>query len=224
MTQQDINILIVEDNIIAALDMKFSLEKEDFSITSIEKTLDGVKKGIKTNSPNIAIVDINLGDEECGIQIGEYLNSIDIPIIYSTAYSDMQTIHKALPTNPVCYLIKPINVEELRSNIFLGIHKNSKLKSNSNVIQINSHYNFDTRVGKLFYHDQLIPLSKMELKLVKALLQSEDDVVLFHDMEYHLWKNKPIKNSALRTLIYRLRKKLPINLVQTVPNIGFSFT
>ena len=63
----------------------------------------------------------------------------------------------------------------------------------------------------------------MEIKLVKILLSSKDDVVLFEDIEYHLWKNKPIKNSALRTIVYRLRKKLPDELIQTVPNLGFSF-
>lgn len=221
--KQQTNLLIVEDNTIAALDMKHSLEKENFFITSIEKTLKGVKESIKKNIPDIAVVDIHLGENENGIAIGEYLDSIDIPIIYSTSYSDIETIQKALQTDPVCYLVKPINLDELKSNIYLGIYKNSRYKLNSSIQQINIHYRFDTRLNKLFYYEDPINLSKMELKLIKILLNSEEKVVLFQDMEYLLWKNKPIKNSALRTIIYRLRKKLPVNLIETIPNIGFSF-
>ena len=216
------HILIIEDNTIAALDLKLSLEKEDHKVTSIEKSLNGVKKSIKNTFPDIAIVDINLGTKENGIEIGKYLNTVEVPIIYSTSYSDTETINKALETEPVCYLVKPINIQELISNITLGLYK-TKFKINSQVEDINKHYSFDSRLNKLMYYGKPIALSKMEVKLVKILLTSKDDLVLFEDIEYHLWKNKPIKNSALRTIVYRLRKKLPVELVQTVPNLGFSF-
>ena len=216
------HILIVEDNTIAALDLKHSLEKEDHTITSVEKSFNGVKKSIKVTFPDIAIVDINLGSKENGIEIGHYLNSVEIPVIYSTSYSDTKTINKALETEPVCYLVKPINVQELISNITLGLYKR-KFKITSQVETINSNYSFDSRLNKLLYKGQAIALSKMEIKFIKTILTSKDEVILFEDIEYNLWKNKPIKNSALRTIVYRLRKKLPTELIQTVPNLGFSF-
>lgn len=216
------HILIVEDNKIVALDLRHSLENEGHLITSIEKSFNGVKKSIKTTFPDIAIIDINLGSKENGIEIGKYLHKYEIPIIYSTSYSDTETINKALETDPVCYLVKPINLQELLSNITLGLYKR-KFKLNSQVELINKDYSFDSRLNKLLYQGTPIPLSKMEVKLVKIILTSKDDVALFEDIEYHLWKNKPIKSSALRTIVYRLRRKLPVELVQTVPNLGFSF-
>ena len=215
------HILLVEDNTITALDLKISLEKDNFKITSIEKTLNGAKRSIKNTFPDLAIIDINLGGKENGIEIGHYLNSMEIPIIYTTSYSDTSTIKKALKTEPVCYLVKPINTQELISNITLGLYK-TKFKLSAQVENINLHYSFDSRLNKLLYYGKPIALSKMEIKLLKILLTSKGEVALFEDIEYHLWKNKPIRNSALRTIVYRLRKKLPIELVQTVPNLGFS--
>jgi len=216
------HILIVEDNTISALDLKHSLEKEEYKITSVEKSLNGVKRSIKKVFPDIAIVDINLGSKENGIEIGQYLSNIEIPMIYSTSYSDIETINKALDTEPVCYLVKPINIQELISNITLGLYKR-KFKIHAEIEIINEYYSFDSRLNKLLYNGKAIALSKMEIKFIKTILSSKDDVVLFEDIEYHLWKNKPIKNSALRTIVYRLRKKLPEELIQTVPNLGFSF-
>jgi len=216
------HILIVEDNSIAALELKHSLEQKEFQITSTEKTLKGVKKSIKTTFPDIAIVDINLGSKENGIEIGSYLNNHEIPIIYSTSYSDTNTINKALESEPICYLVKPINMQELISNIILGLYK-KKFKVSSQRETINSHYSFDSRLNKLLYEGKPLSLSKMEIKLIKVILSFEDEIVLFEDIEYYLWKNKPIKNSALRTIVYRLRKKLPAELIQTVPSLGFSF-
>jgi len=226
MENNNIHILIVEDESITALDMKFSLEREHYNVTSIEKTLSGVKKSIKKSYPNIAIVDINLDNKaehnDDGITIGHYLNSLDIPIIYLTSYTDTFTIKKALETDPICYLIKPTNIKELISNIILGIYKiNTRI--NSQLEKINRYYSFDVRLNKLLYNGMPIPLSKMELKFLKILLYSKEELVLIEDIEYHLWKNKPIKNSALRTIVYRIRKKLPRELIQTIPHLGFSF-
>lgn len=220
MENHKIDILIVEDNTITALDLKMSLEMKKYKITSVEKTLRGVKKSIKVKLPKLAIVDINLGGGENGIKIGEYLTNQNIPIIYSTSYSDNKTINKALETDPICYLIKPINLQELICNITLTIYKTYTLHPPT--VQLNSDYSFDNRSNKLFYHQTPIFLSKMELKLLRLLIASKGGVVLIENLEYHLWKSKSVKESTLRTIVYRLRKKLPKELIKTVSGLGFS--
>jgi DNA-binding response OmpR family regulator len=221
MDTQSIQVLLVEDNIVVALDMKRSLEKESFYITSIAKSFSKVKQNIAITRPDVAIVDINLGSKENGIEIGKYLKNNDIPIIYSTSYSDTDTISRALETDPVCYLIKPFNIEELKSNIILGVYKNSKYRLSEPNLKINDEYEYDYRINELKYKGDIIVLSKTEKKLFKVLLEANKEVVFFKDLEDRVWKNKPIKDSTLRTIVYRLRKKLPTRLVETVPNIGF---
>lgn len=221
MKNQPIHILIIEDNVVVALDMKRSLEKESFYITSVAKTLNKVKQSISKVRPDIALVDINLGLKENGLEIGSFLKSNDIPIIYATSYSDTETIKKALETDPICYLIKPLNFEELKSNIILGVYKNSKHRLIQSNLEINEDYLYDYRLNELKYKDKIIILSKTEKKLLKVLIEADKEVVLFKDLEYKVWKTKPIKDSTLRTIVYRLRKRLPTHLIETVPNLGF---
>lgn len=210
-------VLLIEDNAITALHMKRDLEATKQYEVLIASKFYKVKNILQEKKPHIAVVDINLGKDEDGIVIGEYLNNHMIPIIYSTAYSDSRTIERALHTKPLCYLTKPFNITELRSNIFLGIHKTYK-KLN---IQINSDYSFDNDKNILYYQKSKIPLSKKEIKVLKVLLEFRNEVVLFNEIEEQIWSNQSIKDSTLRTLIYRLRSKINPDLIQTVPNFGF---
>lgn len=210
-------VLLIEDNAITALHMKRDLEATKQYEVLIASKFYKVKNILQEQKPHIAVVDINLGKDEDGIVIGEYLNNNMIPIIYSTAYSDSRTIERALYTQPLCYLIKPFNTDELISNIFLGIHKTYKKRN----IQINRDYSFDNDKNILYYQKSKIPLSKKEIKVLKVLLEFKNEVVLFNDIEEQIWSNQSIKDSTLRTLIYRLRSKINPDLIQTVPNFGF---
>lgn len=214
------NILIVEDNIIIALDMKRSLENIGFIITDIVTKLSKVSNSIKKNKPDVAIIDINLHGNQHGIEIGKYLLQCNIPFIYLTSYSDNETINTALETNPICYLIKPYHIKELRSNILLGIYKFEQSYRNKE-INIGSDYFYDFRIKKLFYENQIIPLTKNETIIIEILIEAEGKIVFMKELESKVWKDKFIKESTLRTLIYRLRLKLPKDLIQTIPNIGF---
>lgn len=217
MDQDFYKVLLIEDNAIVALDMKKALETSKKYEVVVANKFYKVKNILQEQKPHIAVVDINLGEHEDGIVIGEYLNNHMIPIIYSTAYSDSKTIERALFTKPLCYLIKPFNIEELKSNIFLGIHKTYK----KNNIKLDNDYSFDTNKNILYYQESKIALTKKEIRVLKILLEFKNKVVLVNDIEEQIWNNHPIKDSTLRTLIYRLRSKINPDLIQTIPNFGF---
>ncbi len=69
-------------------------------------------------------MDINLKNSKDGIETAKEIQKIEnIPIIYLTAYSDENTIERAIKTNPISYLLKPFKREELKSTILLGLYK-----------------------------------------------------------------------------------------------------
>jgi DNA-binding response OmpR family regulator len=220
ITKYNYNILIVEDNTIIALDMKKSLEKIGFTITDIVSKLSKVSHSITNTMPDVAIVDINLHGNLEGIEIGRYLAKLDIPFMYVTAYSDSEIIKSALETNPICYLIKPLNIEELKSNLLLGIYK-SQQSTHNKKINIGLSYIYDFTFNTLSYENQIIPLTNKETIILKSLLNAKGEIVVIKELESQLWKDKILKESALRTLIYRMRLKLPKNFIQTIPNVGF---
>lgn len=124
-------IMIVEDEPIIARDIKNNLEQSGYTIPSIaSSSIDAISK-IKKSRPDLILMDIKLNEKTDGIDLVELINDkFEIPVIYLTAYSDKQTLDRALQTTPYGYLIKPINIYELQSTIetALRISKQSNQK------------------------------------------------------------------------------------------------
>lgn len=217
-------ILIVEDEPIIALDLKRTIEKLDFEVTNTATCYNTALNSVRVNKPDIILMDINLGKKgKDGIETTKKIQKISkIPIIYITGSTDLETLNRAIKTNPVSYITKPFKREDLKSNILLGLYKSKKNPNfeNKGLHDLSLGYFFDMNINKLFFQDFPINLSKKETLLLKILVEAKGELVLFEDLEYQLWPAKTVSASTLRTLIYRLRTKLEYKLIDTVQRIG----
>ncbi|RXJ91847.1 DNA-binding response regulator [Arcobacter sp. CECT 8983] len=221
-------VLIVEDETIVALEIKKVLEKLDFIVTDMATDYGSALKSVKDNKPDIILMDIDLRDDKDGIDVAKQIQKTsNIPIIYTTAYSDEKTLNRAIETNPVTYLIKPFKRDELKSNILLGIYKSKNAvvpKIDKSLMRLGFDYYFDKEKDKLYYKDMFIKLGLKERQLLRILIRANGAVVTFEDLEYKIWHNHTISASTLRTLIYRLRSKLHYDLIETISNVGCRIT
>lgn len=211
-------ILIVEDNTIAALDLKRSLQRLDFEITQVVDSYEGAMESIERNIPDLVMMDIYLEKEKSGIEIAKDINGKrNIPVLYLSAYSDDETMQKAFETNPVGYLVKPYKTEELKTTISLALYKIERLED-KNIEYDHTHigcgYYFDTKNKKLYYKNKFIKLGHKEKKLLDILTKAEGKLVSHKHLEYHLWTDDVPSHSSLRTLIYRLKTKLGCNMIE----------
>ena len=108
MKKNELNILIVEDEIIASQYLLNILESlgfiNIFEASSFEEALEIVK----SNKVHLSFMDINISGSIDGINSARLLNKeYFLPIIFTTAYGDSQTINEATDTNIFAYLIKP---------------------------------------------------------------------------------------------------------------------
>ena len=221
-------ILIVEDETIVALDIKSAVKKLGFEVTNTVTCYDDAISSVKSNEPDIIIMDINLENSKDGIEIAHAVQEIkNIPVIYLTAYVDDNTINRAIETNPVGYLTKPFKREELKSTIKLGLFKVNK----TNQISIDKHcqalgfdYYYDIKHENLFFQTKPIKLSVRERTLLTVLVEARGAIVPFSVLEYNIWPSEPVSQSALRTLIYRLRAKLEYKLIETTTSFGCKLT
>ena len=115
-------ILIIEDEIITATDLKETLEEKGHYVMNICKTYNEAINAIRIKLPDLVIVDINLRNSTMdGIYITEELNrDFDIPIIYLTSQADSDTFDRAKLTRPAAYLLKPFRNNELVYQIELA--------------------------------------------------------------------------------------------------------
>ena len=112
-------VLIIEDDVLIANYIKYVLEKNEYYVTGIADTTETVADSIKVLCPDIALLDIRLSGGESGIDISKLLDKKDIPFVYLTANSDRATMSSALKTNPIAYITKPFNEDNVIAAIEL---------------------------------------------------------------------------------------------------------
>jgi len=109
-------ILIVEDEAISALDLQIMLERWGYERPQIATTGDEAIEKSEQERPDVALVDINIDGGMDGIEVAQRLRSeFGIAIIFMTGYGDEDIIARVNTVNPSDILIKPLNVEKLKS-------------------------------------------------------------------------------------------------------------
>jgi two-component system, response regulator PdtaR len=120
---QKVNILIVEDEAIVAMDLAARLQRLNFNIIGKAATGKAALDIFEREPADLVLMDINLRGEMDGIETTEAINRIrPTPIIYLSAQTDSQTIQRAKQTLPAAYLTKPFDEKNLQIAIELAIH------------------------------------------------------------------------------------------------------
>lgn len=218
-----LKILIIEDEAIVALDIKRILTNLGHNVISCVSNYESAIKTIKQNPPQLIFSDINLGKGKDGIETIEEIQKNDlIPVIYLTAYSDEETINRAVRTNPLGYILKPFRKEDIKSTLLLSIYKlkTQTFDKNNFYEKLGDDYFYDLKNEILFFKTKPIKLSLKEKQLLTILVEAKGQIVSFRYLEYLLWPDGTISDSTLRTLIYRLRTKMDYKIIETISSIG----
>ena len=109
-------LLIVEDDQIMALNLAHQLLPFGFELCGHCTSESQALKLIEDNSPDIILLDINLGSGGSGISIAEKIRRRHcIPFVYLTAHSENDIMSSALATAPYGYVIKPAKPTVLKA-------------------------------------------------------------------------------------------------------------
>ncbi len=120
-------VLIVEDEVLIAETLSSIVEELNYTVTDICATADDALKSVKSNPPDICLLDVNIEGEVDGIDLAALIkNKIAVPHIFITSFSDAATINRAKETEPSAYIIKPYTEKEVEVNLTLAFHKKEK--------------------------------------------------------------------------------------------------
>jgi PAS domain S-box-containing protein len=118
-------ILVVEDEIIVAEDIKKRLEELGYAVSSAVSSGKEALNRVEEDTPDLVLMDIVLEGEIDGIEAADCIRSqYYIPVVYLTAYADEETLEKAKVTGPYGYIIKPFTDRELHSTIEMALYRN----------------------------------------------------------------------------------------------------
>jgi DNA-binding LytR/AlgR family response regulator len=119
-----VRILIVEDELIIAEDIRNMLTKMGYEVVGNAMDFDEAIHILDSEKPDLILLDVNLNGGKDGIDLAEEINrSYKIPFIYSTSYADAVTLGRVKKTNPVNYIVKPFKKEQLFTAIEMALHK-----------------------------------------------------------------------------------------------------
>ncbi|QUH22587.1 PAS domain S-box protein [Methanobacterium alkalithermotolerans] len=159
-------ILIVEDEAISALDLKRKMEVWGFEVVGmVSYGEDAIEKALESKV-DLILMDIMLKGEIDGITAHKEISKHqDIPVIYLTAYGDMETTRRAQETVPENYLLKPVDDRELKFAVEMALYKNElKLKINES----------NQRYQEL--------LDKMKRAVIKVQVKNQGEIFIIKDI------------------------------------------
>jgi PAS domain S-box-containing protein len=135
----NVNILLVEDESIEAMDIKRTVESLGYKIPYIASNgEDAISKALEI-IPDLILMDISIKGEMDGIEVTKQIKTLDIPVIYLTAHSEEATFQRALETEPDGYVLKPFDPMELKFTIEMALYKekmDKKLKESQNQFRL----------------------------------------------------------------------------------------
>src|SRR5919202_5897327 len=80
-------VLIVEDELIIAIDVEASLSEEGHQVVGIARESETALGLGRRLRPDLALVDVHLVDGETGPEIAGHLKEMGIPVLFMTAHS-----------------------------------------------------------------------------------------------------------------------------------------
>lgn len=117
-------ILIVEDELIAAESLSLDLQKLGYEVVEIVTTGEKAIAQANAHRPDLILMDIMLRGKMDGITAAHQIyHQLKIPIVYLSAYADVQTLQRAKSTPAYGYLVKPYKVADIITTLTIALAK-----------------------------------------------------------------------------------------------------
>ncbi|RXJ69684.1 DNA-binding response regulator [Halarcobacter ebronensis] len=143
----------------------------------------------------------------------------EIPTIVTSAYTDQNFLLESIKLSLVEYVVKPIreaNLSQLLERCAKILSKNSKTIIN---LGQNQFYDFDNKIFTCKGNNTL--LTNKEIDLFEILLAHRGNLVTKQDIEDKLYIYDEAPPSALKNLVFKLRKKLDSEVIKSVSKLGY---
>lgn len=221
------NILIVEDELIAAEYLKEVLLKNDFNVVGVIDKGKEAMESIPKINPDIVLMDIMLKDSVSGSEVALHLkqHAPKVAVIFLTAYADREMVEYAIESNSYGYLMKPYNEKEIVNTLRVIIARmkecyQKREPETKEILHINKELVFDRGLNRLIKNGKEIKLGKYALKFVELLCKQPDISVSNEQISQYVWGEE--KNSiTLRTQVYRIRVHVGSDIICSVNGLGY---
>ncbi len=176
-------IMVLEDEIIVALDIKEILENLNYSCQAFHDFDSGLE-ALDVFRPQLMICDVNIGEGPSGIDFVKQAQARmpGLAVIYLTAFSDRKIVELAGKTHPVNYILKPWSEHQIRVSVEMA---------------------FDQLEAQASQSVKLASLTQSEMKILELIAQNKKSKEI---ADLLFISEKTVKNHR-----YNISKKLNLS-------------
>jgi CheY-like chemotaxis protein len=108
-------VLIVEDELIIAEDLRKRLTFLGFNVIGITTTGEDAVARVEETGPDLVLMDISLRGEMDGVEAAKLIRErTGTPIVYVTGHGDPETMQRAKSTPGFAFVLKPVDDREMQ--------------------------------------------------------------------------------------------------------------
>ena len=200
-----VNVLMIEDDSEFATLLSEYLSKFNIKVTNYEDPYLGLSAGVKNF--DLLILDLTLPGMD-GLEVcKEIREKYDIPIIISSARSDVSDRIVGLQIGADDYMPKPYDPKEMHARIMSLIRRYRKTAEKEEVVA-DSVFRIDEKRHEIYFGDEALVLTPAEYEILEYLIKQHSFSVSREQLVYNCKSLKDKDSKSLDVIIGRLRTKI----------------
>lgn len=211
--------LIVEDDHQSANQLKQILEDIFYEIYIAYNGNEGLEM-FYDKKPDMIFADIMMPKTN-GIEMIQKIREIDkvIKIVIISGHNTKEHLMDAVKLKLEDFLVKPIKYDSF-VQVLSKIANECKEKYPNSII-LSSGAIFQPFNKTIIFENTSYILTKSEFKLLMLLLTHKNNIVDKELIEHYLWQDGSLGDTALKSLISKLRKKVGKNAIESQSGYGY---
>jgi len=172
---------------------------------------------LEEHRPDVVLCDIDMPAMD-GIALVRHIRKEDFttPIVMLTAYAQEGYLLELVNLHIHHYILKPVNSERLLAGLEAALR--GKIAGR---VRLCEGLVLDLGRKSVLWHNDEISLSRREVVFLSLLVNHDHHVVRYATLEERLWNDKPMSQDALKSFVRDLRKKIPVDIIENVSQLGY---
>lgn len=206
-----LEILMIEDDLELAEVLSEYLKQQDINVTNYDEPYTGMS-ALNTKHFDLLLLDLNLPNLD-GLEVCKRVaKQKNIPIIISSARSDISDKVKALDNGADDFIPKPYDPKELVARIQSLLRRYSQKVAQEKTKDKSSIFRIDKDSREVFFKERKLELTRAEYEILTLLISKKGHVFSREAIAIESESINPeSSNKSIDVIIGRLRSKIEEN-------------
>jgi DNA-binding response OmpR family regulator len=219
-------VLIVDDDRDLTEILRFALTRAGYEVFTAHDSPAAMQQ-FEQNQPDIAILDVNIGEWDGFELLGELRKRSEIPVILLSGRGAEEDKVHGLRAGADDYVSKPFGHSELLARVLAQLRRagqSTPAAADSDLLSVGP-LTLNRAEHSATIGDNPVRLTATEFRLLHYLMLNAGRVVSQADLGKHVWGyNGAGTAETARVAVHRLRRKLEAGghprLLHTIPGVG----